>query len=255
MYCILQNGRSLLSREQIQNNGVSTQGIVVCTECLHTVEPVFKTTCVKRLPFQTVDRETDSRSKGQGFIYHNCYSYGEVSGKPHIRYCLCFRRSDGYLVEHKIVSECQFLNRFICLVKFHSKYFNCNTDNILHFHVNFQQHSVAFIRLLPQYCGSSLMKATECCWKFTWKCKILSVLQLKYLLCSIWVAQAAGIFALYVHCSLPFLIRLFFKIAFHASGKWWQAEYGCLNWKILDSYQTWNSVHLSVHWSFQFFLW
>ena len=43
----------------------------------------------------------------------------------------------------------------------HSKYFNCNTDNILHFHVNFQQHPVAFI---------------------TWKCKILSVLQLKYLL-------------------------------------------------------------------------
>ena len=31
------------------------------------------------------------------------------------------------------------------------KYFNCNTDNILQFHVNFQQHSVAFIRLLPQY--------------------------------------------------------------------------------------------------------
>ena len=32
-----------------------------------------------------------------------------------------------------------------------SNYFNCNTDNILHFHVEFQQHSVAFIRLLPQY--------------------------------------------------------------------------------------------------------
>ena len=26
--------------------------------------------------------------------------------------------------------EClAFLNRFICLVKFHGKYFNCNTDN------------------------------------------------------------------------------------------------------------------------------
>ena len=48
-------------------------------------------------------------------------------------------------------SDSEFLNRFICLVKFHSNYFNCNTDNILHFHVNFQQHSVAFIRLLPQY--------------------------------------------------------------------------------------------------------
>ena len=36
-------------------------------------------------------------------------------------------------------------------MKFHSNYFNCNTDNILHFHVNFQQHSVAFVRLLPQY--------------------------------------------------------------------------------------------------------
>ena len=51
--------------------------------------------------------------------------------------------------------ESAFLNRFICLVKFHSKYFNCNTDNILHFHVNFQQHSVAFIRLLPQYYNQS----------------------------------------------------------------------------------------------------
>ena len=53
--------------------------------------------------------------------------------------------------EMHLSAKCTFLNRFICLVKFHSKYFNCNTDNILHFHVNFQQHSVAFIRLLPQY--------------------------------------------------------------------------------------------------------
>ena len=38
----------------------------------------------------------------------------------------------------------------------YSKYFNCNKNNILHFHVNFQQHSVAFIRLLPQYCCSTV---------------------------------------------------------------------------------------------------
>ena len=38
-----------------------------------------------------------------------------------------------------------------CSKYFHRNYFNCNTDNILHFHVNFQKHSVAFIRLLPQY--------------------------------------------------------------------------------------------------------
>ena len=40
----------------------------------------------------------------------------------------------------------------LCIIKalVYSNYFNCNTDNILHFHVNFQQHSVAFIRLLPQ---------------------------------------------------------------------------------------------------------
>ena len=41
----------------------------------------------------------------------------------------------------------------------YSKYFNCNTDNILHFHVNFQQHSVAFIRLLPQYYKNKVWRA------------------------------------------------------------------------------------------------
>ena len=30
----------------------------------------------------------------------------------------------------EFVINIEFLNRFICLVKFHSKYFNCSTDNI-----------------------------------------------------------------------------------------------------------------------------
>ena len=33
----------------------------------------------------------------------------------------------------------------------YSEQFNYTTDNISNFHVNFQQHPVAFIRLLPQY--------------------------------------------------------------------------------------------------------
>ena len=80
-----------------------------------------------------------------------------------------------------------FLNRFICLVKFHSNYLNCNTDNVSNLFVNFKQQPAAFIRLLPQYYNRwirpchSLIKATGCCWKLRNKVAIFSNIMLKFI--------------------------------------------------------------------------
>ena len=49
----------------------------------------------------------------------------------------------------------KFMNRFICLVKFHSNYFNCNTDNISHLSCEF---STTFCCLRSDYCHSTTTK-------------------------------------------------------------------------------------------------